>query len=516
MNAAVDFHPELSVHSGDLPRHNSKLLSYDKLMYRVLLAHLPVLAFLAPWGVGTFTLGISSAIAIGLIASFAYAQFKGTMAFGMISGALLMAISAALIQVQLGRLEMHFHIFGGLALLLLYRDWRPVVAGAGFIAVHHLVFTALQLYQIPVLGSEITLYGYGCSWGIFLLHATFVVFESAALIYFAHLMRQEQAYTDQLVDAVSQVNRDHNLSVRIPESATNDSGRAFNRLLSDVEQLISELAGASGQLGTVSEQLKSSSDDATQSSQNQHRAVSDASDAMVELTATIEAVSQNAQQTAEVTAEADIQVRTGEERVAGAIKKTHTLVSGMEEANKSIETLSERVSSIGAVVDVIRDISEQTNLLALNAAIEAARAGEHGRGFAVVSDEVRELAQRTRSSTEEIQDIIESLQKTTNTAVSHINLGREASERTAEAMNSADESFKGISEIVQRINEMSASNASSTEQQSASIKGITENIGRVSEFSVGSVDNAQKTQSAAAELAELAGNLESKIRRYTR
>ncbi|MEM1145802.1 MAG: methyl-accepting chemotaxis protein, partial [Pseudomonadota bacterium] len=220
--------------------------------------------------------------------------------------------------------------------------------------------------------------------------------------------------------------------------------------------------------------------------------------------------------TAEVTAEADIQVRTGEERVAGAIKKTHTLVSGMEEANKSIETLSERVSSIGAVVDVIRDISEQTNLLALNAAIEAARAGEHGRGFAVVSDEVRELAQRTRSSTEEIQDIIESLQKTTNTAVSHINLGREASERTAEAMNSADESFKGISEIVQRINEMSASNASSTEQQSASIKGITENIGRVSEFSVGSVDNAQKTQSAAAELAELAGNLESKIRRYTR
>ncbi|MEM6485487.1 MAG: methyl-accepting chemotaxis protein, partial [Pseudomonadota bacterium] len=333
---------------------------------------------------------------------------------------------------------------------------------------------------------------------------------------FAHLMRQEQAYTDQLVDAVSQVNRDHNLSVRIPESATNDSGRAFNRLLSDVEQLISELAGASGQLGTVSEQLKSSSDDATQSSENQHRAVSDASDAMVELTATIEAVSQNAQQTAEVTAEADIQVRTGEERVAVAIKKTHTLVSGMEEANKSIETLSERVSSIGAVVDVIRDISEQTNLLALNAAIEAARAGEHGRGFAVVSDEVRELAQRTRSSTEEIQDIIESLQKTTNTAVSHINQGREASERTAEAMNSADESFKGISEIVQRINEMSASNASSTEQQSASIKGITENIGRVSEFSVGSVDNAQKAQSAATELAELAGTLESKIRRYTR
>ena len=152
-----------------------KLLKYDKLVYLIIMAHLPVVMFVIPIGFETSQFAIYAGIVMGLLVSAGYYLTRGSVAFGMIAGASLMTISAIMIQAQFGRLEMHFHIFGALAILLIYRNWINILIPAAVIAVHHLMFTYLQLEGVTVGAMPIQAFAYNCSWAITFIHAAFVV-----------------------------------------------------------------------------------------------------------------------------------------------------------------------------------------------------------------------------------------------------------------------------------------------------------------------------------------------------
>ncbi|MEO1079102.1 MAG: methyl-accepting chemotaxis protein [Pseudomonadota bacterium] len=512
MNAQTDIDAHMANTSERQAR--DKVLGYDRIVYRILLLHLPVVALLVPWGYGTYTFAVVASLGVGTLATVAYFNLRGTYQFSLAAGVLLMTLSAIMIQAQLGRIEMHFHIFGSLALLLIYRDWRPVVAAAGFIAVHHLLFTALQLYEIPLLGASITLFGYGCSWGIFLLHAAFVVFESAFLIYYAYIMQQEQKFSAQLVDAVSRVQRSNDLTTRIATSNDNEIGTAFNAMMVDFEKLIAELHGTTSSLAEMSNTLAESSTETSSAIGNQHDQINTAAITMGEMTTAIQDVAKNANEAAAATRQADEEARNGKTVVNEASLATSGLVSSMNDASTAVETLSVHAKNIERIIEVIDEISDQTNLLALNAAIEAARAGEHGRGFAVVSEEVRVLAHRTRESTEEIQSIVGALQAGTNDVVAHINHGREATEKTTEDIHRAEAALQGIVEAVSRINDINTLNASSAEEQSVSSQVVSDNIQRISDISTGTVKNIENNQHAADQLRGLADMLTSIVSKY--
>jgi len=490
------------------------LLKYDKMVYFILLAHLPVIMFLLPLGYDTQSFAIGASLVVAVVASTAYFTTRGTRLFGVLSGVLFMTLSAIMIQTQMGRIEMHFHIFGALALLLIYRDWLTIVTAAAVIAVHHLLFTALQLSDAQFAGMPVMLFNYGCSWGITFLHAAFVVFESAFLIYYAIMMKKEEVTGLQLIAAVTQIQKQNDLSVRIPGDGKNSIALAFNNMIEKFDHLIADLRDASGKLTSMSSDLINVSQDTSTNVSTQHQQIDQAATAMTEMSMTIQEVAQNAQIAAGAATDANNLADTGAEVVTHAVTMTNELMGSMGQASDSIMKLEENAQNIGSVVDVIRGISEQTNLLALNAAIEAARAGEQGRGFAVVADEVRTLAQRTQESTSEIQNIIESLQSVTSHAVNNITAGQENTSRTAEEIDKAGQALQDIVNAVSKISDMNAQIATAAEEQSVVAESISKNIVSISDLSQDTVDKIESNQAAATNLQDISGALNDNISIY--
>jgi len=490
------------------------LLKYDKMVYFILLAHLPVIMFLLPLGYDTQSFAIGASLVVAVVASAAYFTTRGTRLFGVLSGVLFMTLSAIMIQTQMGRIEMHFHIFGALALLLIYRDWLTIVTAAAVIAVHHLLFTALQLSDAQFAGMPVMLFNYGCSWGITFLHAAFVVFESAFLIYYAIMMKKEEVTGLQLIAAVTQIQKQNDLSVRIPGDGKNSIALAFNNMIEKFDHLIADLRDASGKLTSMSSDLINVSQDTSTNVSTQHQQIDQAATAMTEMSMTIQEVAQNAQIAAGAATDANNLADTGAEVVTHAVTMTNELMGSMGQASDSIMKLEENAQNIGSVVDVIRGISEQTNLLALNAAIEAARAGEQGRGFAVVADEVRTLAQRTQESTSEIQNIIESLQSVTSHAVNNITAGQENTSRTAEEIDKAGQALQDIVNAVSKISDMNAQIATAAEEQSVVAESISKNIVSISDLSQDTVDKIESNQAAATNLQDISGALNDNISIY--
>ncbi|WEJ63080.1 methyl-accepting chemotaxis protein [Thiomicrorhabdus lithotrophica] len=217
------------------------LLAADKKVLLILLAHIPFLAFLAPIGYDTFNFAIPMTLIIGALVLVSYFALRGTRGFGILSGVFLMLFSAALIQTQMGRIEMHFHIFVALAFLLIYRDWLVVVVAAAVIAVHHLLLTYLQLNQVEVAGMPIMLFSYDCSWSLTFLHALFVVVESAVLIYYSVMMKKEADVSNSVMNTINNVSENSNFSARIAENATHPSVIATNSLLSSIESAFKQI-----------------------------------------------------------------------------------------------------------------------------------------------------------------------------------------------------------------------------------------------------------------------------------
>ena len=236
--------------------------------------------------------------------------------------------------------------------------------------------------------------------------------------------------------------------------------------------------------------------------------------AVNEMTAAVQEVSQSTSNAAQAAHDAQSMAQRGALTITDAIGIIDSLDSNVSTASQSITQLKTDSENIGGVLEVIRGIAEQTNLLALNAAIEAARAGEQGRGFAVVADEVRTLASRSHDATQEIQDMIEKLQRGVASAV--VNMDH-VSKRAAEGVAQVEESAEALAEIsgsVSVINDMNTQIAAATEEQNSVASEVSRNIEQIHQLSNETADNANQSELNSESLKQLAQNLRVMVEQF--
>ena len=286
---------------------------------------------------------------------------------------------------------------------------------------------------------------------------------------------------------------------------------SFNRMAETLRRIIGQLRSESEALQAASTSMVSATETAVGLSGEQQQQVDQVATAMNELSASAEEVARHAAETARATHEADEQGNTAKVVVVEAMGAVDVLADMVQGAAEVIGRLEQESENIGKVLAVINDIAEQTNLLALNAAIEAARAGEQGRGFAVVADEVRTLANRTQKSTEEISAMIERLQGGSREAVSAMEAGREQATNGVALTEQAAEALAIIAGAITTISEMSEQIAQASREQTTVVEDVNRSVSAISGLCDRTTESMGHIDGTARELARLTDEMQGLI-----
>ncbi|WP_207950591.1 methyl-accepting chemotaxis protein [Marinobacter sp. JSM 1782161] len=315
------------------------------------------------------------------------------------------------------------------------------------------------------------------------------------------LMKPVRNLRDAMQDIAS---GEADLTRRLEVSSQDEFGQTaenFNAFISNVQDVVRDVQRGAIELRDAVGSLKQTAGASRSSVEGQQTEIDMVATAINEMSAAANEIAQNAQQTADASTTADQDAQATQETVKASRDAVERLATEIGSAAEAVESLGQDVTQINTILEVIQDVAEQTNLLALNAAIEAARAGEAGRGFAVVADEVRNLARRTHDSTEEINSMIERLQRGASNAVNVMQESRAVSNVSMEKAQDAMDSLNRIAEAITAISNMTTQIATASEEQTSVTEELNASINRIA-------DQGQEAAAAASENDVYSGKID--------
>ncbi len=381
------------------------------------------------------------------------------------------------------------------------------ILGEGDVPLGRLV---LQLDDAPVRAQQAE----GLQMALGSLAVTLIVLLAAMQLLFSILVGRRLKALSKTMQAMAD---EGDLSSPLDASSPDEVGRvctAFNAYTAKMRSVISDINSAVARLGSASGALQAGSAQTERGMKGLSADTEDIASAIDEMSASADSVARSTAGAADAASKADQAGHQAQGVVAHFVASIRSLASEVDQGATAITEVETHAASIDSIVDVIREIADQTNLLALNAAIEAARAGEQGRGFAVVADEVRTLAQRTRDATSEIQSTIERLQSTAERAVAVITHGRDQARRSVGEADDASASLEGIAGAVAVIDDMNRQIADAAREQSAAAERVQKLVGSVSNHATIVTGEAGEMRGRAGEIDAISADLRVAVSQF--
>ena len=414
------------------------------------------------WHYGQFGTAVALGAALLLAAAAVYALARGSLFARLAMPVLAMAMVALHIQLGRGTLEFHFGVFVTLGLLLVYRDWRPLIAGAAAIAVHHVLFDRLQAAGLGVYCTPEP------DFFKILMHAGYVVVQTGLEVWLALQMARQERQGDELGRLVSAIDGNGRITLDLQQvAATTPAAMALRTLMERIDTAVIDVQATAISCNTASREIATGNQDLSQRTERTASSLQEIASSMEQLTGTVRQTADSARSANQLAASASDAAGKGGAVVA-------QVVSTMDEISASSRQIAD-------IIGTIDGIAFQTNILALNAAVEAARAGEQGRGFAVVAAEVRTLAQRSAGAAREIKTLIGSsveqveagtgiVRRAGETMAAIVASSQRVDELLGQVSGGAREQSQGVSQVgaaVQDLDRMTQQNAALVEQTAA-------------------------------------------------